>query len=174
MGLGALPLFLASAHEAKDDIVSTIRRGLIGSEGQHVGSAALAASSWSKFARERTVPELPRSVVEQLIATIEICREIGLSAMLAAAGTLVQENLLMNEELKRLMQTLAVIRGEFRYDKVEFDSMRAVSVSLVRAECVKLAAALKGRVEDDGTLQALDDEAKSDPLPEVRFSLAES
>jgi len=52
--------------------------------------------------------------------------------------------------------------------------MRAVSVSLVRAECVKLAAALKGRVEDDGTLPALDDEAKSDPLPEVRFSLAES
>jgi hypothetical protein len=36
-GLGALPHFLPSAREARDDIVSIIRRGLIGSESQHVG-----------------------------------------------------------------------------------------------------------------------------------------
>lgn len=171
--LGALPVLLPSAQGARDDIISIIRRGLIGSESQQVGSAAQAVSGWARLARDGTLPELPRSLVEQLIVTIETCREIGLSAMLDAARTLLRENFLPDEDLKRLMQALSMIRSEFRYESVEFDTMRAVSVSLVRAECVKLAAALKGRVVDDGTLQGWNDDTKSDPLPEVRFALAD-
>jgi len=72
------------------------------------------------------------------------------------------------------MKALEKIRLEFRYEDADFDSTRAVSISLVRAECVKLAVALKDRIADDGTLQAWIDEAKSDPLPEVRFSLENS
>jgi hypothetical protein len=71
------------------------------------------------------------------------------------------------------MQSLTMMRSEFCYENVEFDTMRAVTVSLVRAECVKLADALKGRVADDGTLQGWNEEARSDPLPEVRFALTE-
>jgi hypothetical protein len=119
-GLGALPLFWPSAEGTKDDIVSMIRRGLIGSESQHVGSAALAISSWATLVRNGTVEGLPRAVVEQLIATIETCREIGLSAMLDAARTLLKDNFLVDEDLKRLMQTLSMIRSEYRYENVEF------------------------------------------------------
>jgi hypothetical protein len=147
---------------------------LIGSESQHVGSAALAISGWAKLVRNGTVPELPRSLVEQLMATVETCREIGLSAMLDAARALLRDNFLLDEDLKRLMETISMIRSEYRYENVDFDTMRAVSVSLVRAECVKLADALKGRVADDGTLQGWNDDAKSDPLPEVRFALMEA
>jgi hypothetical protein len=134
---------------------------------------AEAISGWAKLVRNGILPELPRSLVEQLIATIETCREIGLSAILDAARTLLKDNFLLDEDLKRLMQTILVIRSEFRYEDVDFDTMRAVSVSLIRAECVKLAVALKGREADDGTLQGWIDEAKSDPLPEVRFALTE-
>jgi hypothetical protein len=171
--LGALPLFLASAQGVRNEIISIIRRGLIGAESQHVGSAVLAISSWAKLARDGTVLELPRSLVEQLMATLETCREIGLSAMLDTARTLLKDNFLLDEDLKRLMETLSMVQSEYRYENVDFDTMRAVTVSLVRAECVKLAAALKGRVADDGTLQEWVDEAKSDPLPEVRFALAD-
>lgn len=171
--LGALPLFWTSAQGARNEIISIIRRGLIGSESQHVGNAALAIISWAKLVRNGTVPDLPRALVEQLIVTVEACRENGLSTMLGAARTLLKDDFLREEDLQRLMQSLSMIRSEFRYENVEFDTMRAVTVSLVRAECVKLAAALKGRVVDDGTLQGWDDEAQSDPLPEVRFALAE-
>ena len=171
--LGALPLFLSSAQQVRDDITSIVRRGLIGSESQHVGNAALAISGWAKLVRDGTVPELPRSLIEQLMATLETCREIGLSAMLAAARTLLKDNFLLDEDFKRLLETLSMIRSEYRYENVDFDTMRAVSVSLVRAECVKLAAALKGCVADDGTLQGWIDDAKSDALPEVRFALSE-
>lgn len=172
--LGALPLFLPSAQGTKDEITSIVRPGLLGSESQHVGSAALAISGWAKLVRDGTVPELPRSLVDQLIATIETCREIGLSAMLDAARTLVKDNFLLDEDLKRLMQAMSMIRSEFRYENADFDTMRAVSISLVRAECVKLAIVLKGRVADDGTLQGWIDEAKSDALPEVRFALTDA
>ena len=73
------------------------------------------------------------------------------------------------------MQAMSRIRRELRYEDVEFDTMEAVSISLIRAECVKLAVALKDRIaDDDGTIEAWIDEAKSDPLPEVRFSLMAS
>lgn len=101
-------------------------------------------------------------------------REIGLTAMLSAALTLLKYEFLLAEDFNRLTQTISGIRREFRYEDVDFDTMRAVSVSLVRAECVKLAVALKDRIADDGTLQAWIDEAKVDPLPEVRFSLVNS
>ena len=98
----------------------------------------------------------------------------GLAAMLGAALTLIRHNVLLAEDVQRLMQTMAWIRRELRYEDVDFDTMEAVSVSLVRAECVKLAVALKGRVADEEILRAWIDEAKGDPLPEVRFSLTES
>jgi len=167
--LEALPLFLPSAPEAKDEITSTVRLGLIGSENQHVGSAALAICVWAKLVRDGTVVEFPRLLIDQLVATIETCREVGLSAMLDAARTLLRERFLLDGDIERLTQTLAMIRSEFRYENVDYDSMRAVSVSLVRAECMKLALALKDRLGDQEILQAWIDEARTDPLPEVRF-----
>jgi hypothetical protein len=171
--MGALPLFLPAAPGVTDDIISAIRAGLLGSNFQHVANAAQTIGGWAKLVRDGTLPELPRSLIEQLIATIET-RQIGLSAMLGTALILLKDNFLLTQDLERLMQTMSRIRREVRYEDVDFDTMEAVSVSLIRAECVKLAVALKERVADDGSLQAWIDEAKSDPLPEVRFSLAES
>jgi hypothetical protein len=94
--------------------------------------------------------------------------------MLDTARTLLEDDFLLDEDLQRLMQTMSMIRSEFRYENVDLDTMRAVSVSLVRARCVKLAAALEGRVADDGTLRGWNDEAQSDPLPEVRFASADA
>jgi len=157
-----------------NDIVSAIRTGLVGSEFQHVNSAAVAIIRWAKLVHDRVLQELPRPLVEQLIATIETRQEAGLQPMLSAALSLLKENLLATEDLNRLMAALAKIRFEFRYEDVDFDSVRAVSISLVRGECVKLAVVLKDHIADDNTLQGWLDEANSDPLPEVRFSLVNS
>jgi hypothetical protein len=170
-GVGALPLFFSSAGGARDSIVAFIRRGLIGLESQHVGAAALAVSGWAELVRKGTISELPRRLIEQLVAAVETCREIGLAALLDAVRKLLETEFLKDEDFRRLLETLAVIRSEFQYRNVELDTMGAVSISLARAACVKLAAALKGRLEDDGTLQGWIDDSKSDPLPEVRFAL---
>jgi hypothetical protein len=169
---GALPYFVASATAASNEIESALRAGLVGSEYQQVGYTATAIGIWAKLVGDGVLSELPRPLVEQLIATIETRQEVGLHPMLTTAVNLLKGNFLKTDDMLRLMKTLAIILLQFRYEDVEFDSARAVSISLVRAECVKLAIALKDRVADDGTLQAWIDEARSDPLPEVRFSLA--
>jgi hypothetical protein len=174
-GLGALAYFIALSEMETNDILSAIRTGLIASESQHVGSAAIAITQWAKLVRDGTLRELPLPLVEQLVATLETRQQAGLQGMLSAAQVLVNENLLTSEHLRRLMKALEKIHLEFRYeDVVDFDSMRSVSISLVRTESVKLALALKDRVADDGTLQAWIEEARTDPLPEVRFSLVNS
>jgi hypothetical protein len=102
-GLAMLPLFFSSAEGARAEMISIIRRGLIASESQHVGNAALAISAWAKLAREGTAPDPPRPLVEQLIATLETFREIGLSAMLDAARILFKNGFLREEDLHRLV-----------------------------------------------------------------------
>ena len=172
--MGALAYFVPSAPGVAVDVISVIRTGFLGSQFQQVMSAAEAVGGWAKLARDGILPELPRSLVEQLITTIET-RQISLTATLSSALILLNSNCLQTEDLKRLMQAMSRIRRELRYEDVEFDTMEAVSISLIRAECVKLAVALKDRIaDDDGTIQAWIDEAKSDPLPEVRFSLMAS
>jgi hypothetical protein len=172
--LRALPYFLPSTAELAADVIAALRTGLLAPEAQHVGNAAEAIVGWAKLVRKGALPELPRSLVERLIATIEGRRAIGLSAILAAARSLLKLSFLEGEDLKRLTETISEIRREVRYEDVALDTMDAVSASLVRAECVRLAVALKERVADDGSLQAWIDEASTDPLPEVRFSLTES
>jgi hypothetical protein len=174
-GLVALPYFVTSASIATNDILSAVRTGLLGSEMRHVASAAMTIARWAKLVQDDVLQqEVPRPLVEQLVATIETRQETGLQAMLSAALSLLKDNAFTGEDLNRLMNALENIRLEFRYESVDFVGVRAVSLSLIRAECVKLAAILKDRIADDGTLEAWIEEAKSDPLPEVRLSLANS
>ena len=168
--LSALPPFLASSQDAAVAITSAIRRGLVGLESQHVGHAALAVSNWAKLARNGNATELPRTIVDQLISAVESCRETGLSALIDTTRTLLEKNFLQEYDLERLLQALSIMRSVFRYEDVAQDSLRAASVSLVRAACVKLSAALEGRITDIGILQDWKNDAKSDPLPEVRFA----
>ncbi|WP_050627299.1 SIR2 family NAD-dependent protein deacylase [Bradyrhizobium viridifuturi] len=168
----ALLYFIASATDVTDEAISVIRARLLGSDPEQVGSAAQAIVVWARLVLSGTLPELPQTLIERLITTIEVRRPIGLLALLDAALKLLKLDFLGPEDLKRLTETIAEIRG-VRYEDIALNSMEAVSASLVRAECVKLAVALKARTKDDGSLQAWIDEARIDSLPEVRFSLTE-
>jgi len=172
--LRALPYFLPASAELEGDVLSAIRSGLLGSDEPRVSNAALAIVAWAKLVREGVLSKLPRSLLERLIGAIEARRAIGLSAMIDAVRALVELGFLDEDDLKRMKETISEIRQEVRYENVSLDTMDAVSAPLVRASCVKLAVALKARaVDDDGAIQAWIDEASTDPLPEVRFSLNE-
>lgn len=168
----ALPHFLVSAPEVTAEVIAILRIGLLGSDSQQVGNAAQATVAWAKLVWNGSLSELPHALVERLITTIEARHTMGLASMLAAAVKLLPLDFFGAEDLKRLAVMVTEIRG-VGYEDIKPNTMEAVSASLVRAECVKLAVALKERMADDGSLQAWIDEAKSDPLPEVRFSLIE-
>ena len=72
----------------------------------------------------------------------------------------------------RLEEALADLMAETSYDKVEIDSKRAVSISLVRAACVRLARVLQDSGSGGVFAKAWLNIASTDPLPEVRFALS--
>lgn len=172
--LPSFPDFVALTPSLIDDFKKAIRRGLIGSEDQHVSSAAMALVCWGKKVKEGILSELPRVLVEKLIATVEMRHEQGLHSLLSAVRSLLNYELLTPPDMNLLMQALSDLRIETQYDKIDLDGHAAVSVSLVRVECAKLALALQARVVDDGTLLEWIKDAKVDPLPEVRFSIGDT
>ncbi|WP_133647762.1 SIR2 family NAD-dependent protein deacylase [Paraburkholderia flava] len=172
-GLAGLPHFLVTAHGIGDEVTTMVRRGLIGTLHQRVGNATATLMCWATLARDQALPVLPRILIEQLTSAIEMRHQHGLHALLNTARLLLKDGVIENAYAVRLMAAIADLLIETQYAGVDITSRRAVSISLVRVACVKLAMELRLHVDDDGTLREWIDAANCDPLPEVRFSLAQ-
>jgi hypothetical protein len=121
---------------------------------------------------EHIVTGVPRPLVEKLLDTIEMNHERGLRFLINAAASLVSAaDLFTTEDMTRLTKSLSEINSATRYTEIDIESRVAVSVSLIRAECTRLARALLDAIGEDVSLRQWIDGAAEDPLPEVRFSL---
>jgi hypothetical protein len=167
-----LPRFAAAVPTLTPDITTAIRRGILGADHAQVGSAANAVVKWADLAIDgnfdRTVP---RSLIERIIAAIESRQVHGLQTLIIAATKLVRRGFYDPNDISRLVVALSDLRTELRYEAIDEESMMAVSISLVRAECVTLARQL-GNYTSDPTLDNWIADAKLDPLPEVRQQAA--
>jgi hypothetical protein len=172
--IAALPYFICSAGESglRQAVVQRIRLGFVGRSPDEVSGAAAAIETWVKSARQNHSPDLPRQLIEQVITAVEMRREIGLSTLVWCARRLVEEKALTPDDKGRLGAALGDLLVETAYERVDPRSWTAVTVSLVRAECVRLAQALRAEdsvmTETDAWLEA----AAVDTLPEVRFLVA--
>jgi len=168
---GCLPYFLNASSNVPDEIVRSLRRGVIGSTFDDVAGATGAIEKWIDLLPQGAAPPLPEQLVEQVVSALETRREPGLNALLQCTRRLMEENLLGTAHRARLAEALGDLRVETIYANIDPDSREAVSISLVRAECVKLARALD-RIGAGGTVAAAwIAAAEADPLPEVRFTL---
>lgn len=172
--LPALVEFINAAPDLREPVIVALRRGLIGTDDQQASAAAFALVRWARLAEGGLEGGLPRALVERLVATIERRPQHGLSLMLDAMAQLVKMGMHNPTDLPPLLQALGDLRIETRYEAIEIDSEEAITVSLVRRECVGLALALQPLISDDGTLTGWLDDARADPLPEVRFRLDEA
>jgi len=170
-GLPALPGFLETVPGIADDVATLIRRALVGLYSQRVGNGATALRKWADLVTNGLGVTLPDNLIDQLVSTIETRHEYGLPSLLYTARYLLERNMLPAEKLPRLLSALKDLSFETQYIDTEAISRKAVSLSLVRAECVRLANALKSRISDDGILAQWIEAGKSDPLPEVRHAL---
>lgn len=169
--LVALPHFLLPGSSLGPVVETLIRRGLTSFSFQQATSASLALVCWGKLARRRVIRTVPRTLIEQLVAAIEARHERGLHVHLQAAGRLYVDGFLKPPIISRLVQTLEDLRVETRYDKIALDAHAAITASLVRVECAKLARLLLMGGREDSSLQLWIDDAANDALPEVRFSI---
>jgi hypothetical protein len=173
-GLPALPEFLDTTPSLVDDVATLIRRALVGSYSHRVGNGVTALRKWATLVQKGLDVALPDNLIDQLVSTIEARHEHGLPALLYTARYLLERNLISAQSVSRLLPALEDLSFETQYIDTEAISRRAISLSLVRAECVRLAYAMKSRISDDGTLEQWIEAGKSDPLPEVRNALLTS
>lgn len=170
-GLPALPEFLSTVPSLADDVASLVRRALVGSYSHRVGNGVTALRKWAELVQKGADVALPDGLVDQLVSTIETRHEHGLPTLLYTARYLLERDLLPSEKVPRLLPALEDLFFETQYIDTAALSRRAISLSLVRAECVRLAYAMKSLTGDDGTLDQWIEASKSDPLPEVRNAL---
>jgi hypothetical protein len=168
--VAALPEFLETVPKRADDVTLSIHRGLAASEHVRVSGAATALIRWSRLIDTDRPINMPRMLIEQLLSMIETRREEALHILLNVAVTLAKDRMLTDEDVSRLMRSLSDLREDTQYADVILSSRRAVSISLVRQQCVQLSKVLKQKVKDDGTLEGWLEDGRSDPLPEVRFA----
>jgi len=170
--VAALPYFSSLTAPIRSEIIRRIRRGIIGRDFDEVAGSTIAVEVWASLHPANSGSTLPEQIVEQVISAVETRHSIGLHALIQRACKLVKMNRLSAEDRSRISEALGDLITETAYEKIDFDSREAVSVSLVRAECVRLARALQncgaGGTNADAWLSA----AEIDPLPEVRYALA--
>lgn len=170
-GLAALCFFFRNVDALAAKLPRLIMRGFIAPNHKGVRSSTEAVLLWAEN-EERVGAAVPDEVYNRLLSAIEVAPEHGLNALLACARGLLQKGKLNSAYAERLMSCLSDLLTQTSYRDLELSSTRAISISLVRAECIQLASVLLPEVEDDGTLEAWLIQTRSDPLPEVRFALA--
>lgn len=173
-GLPAMPAFLDTVPDLAGDLATLIRRALFGSYSHRVWNGVTALRKWATLVQNGSGVALPDHLIDQLVSTIETRHEHGLPALLYTARHFLERNLIPAAGVSRLLPALEDLWIESQYLDTEATGRRAISLSLVRAECVRLAYAMKSRISDDGTLDQWIEAGKSDPLPEVRNALLDA
>jgi hypothetical protein len=171
--IGALPAFVHTGSQLVSAIERVIHRNLISADFFRVAGAVAALKYWAE-GRFSAAGKVPRALVETLLSIIETRQQEGLHALLEAATALVKNKVPTDQDIARLVSTLDALRDETKYSDVPLQSVRAVSISLVRQQCVRLAATLSAHGILHEALQGWLEDASIDALPEVRFALAKS
>jgi hypothetical protein len=165
--LRALPRFAASSSEFVRRAVRLIGDGLRSSRSKWVAQASFALLTWRRLQKSPATCGL----VSRLVQQVGLNMAPGRTAMLWTIRELYRDGFLSKSETARLVECLPDIFESCDYSKLNALSEDAVSASLTRAACAKLASdILKMSGREDSALRHLLKAATTDQLPEVRFA----
>ncbi|WNF56494.1 MULTISPECIES: SIR2 family NAD-dependent protein deacylase [unclassified Pseudomonas] len=163
----ALVHFHGVSEEIDVEIHRVIRRSLQEKQPNKVRFAALAALKL----RELTDSDNAKNLISRVVYLVESGRKTSLAHLLWVIRESYRKNLLDNDELGTIRDSLPIIFEESNYHTIDHDSRDAVDASLIRAECVKLAhIILESSNNTYSDLKTMIEAATTDPLPEVRFA----
>tara|TARA_R110002110_G_C13469589_1_gene719994 strand:- start:11718 stop:15377 length:3660 start_codon:yes stop_codon:yes gene_type:complete len=170
--IGVLPYFFGNP---KEDFLSVITQRIhaafVSRNSEDVFGAVEASEVWAMMYSSND-RGLPRTLVEQLLAAIEQRGEVSLPSLIGCARKLVEADVIERaEDMSRLAGVLSELMADTDYKLIDPESRAAVTVSLVRAECVRLANLLKLKGCQSSELIDCLTSAERDELPEVRFAL---
>ena len=130
-----------------------------------VVSSATALLNWCKL----DFNDALKPLISKLIYSINLNRTSGLTSLIYIANELYSLAYLSNENISTLIEVIPIIFDGSAYENVNPASHLAINITSVRTESIKLARNLLKNYPDS-ELKRIIDEAKTDPLPEVRFA----
>jgi hypothetical protein len=132
-----------------------------------VASSAFALLKWREVDESPAIDRL----ISRLVYLLGSNLRSGLPALLWTAGQMYAKDYLSDGNVESLVESVPVVFDSADYKNISPSSRESVSISLVRAECVRLARDILNKQEDkSGELLRILEEAKRDALPEVRFA----
>lgn len=165
--LNALPHFAIANDALIEPVERLIRQGLQSDDPNKLAYASYALLTWRD---QKESPVIDRLIV-RLVYLIGANRMSGLSGLLWTTNQMYCKEYLSDESIVSLIEILPVIFDSTGYEKISPSGRESVSVSFVRAACVRLASDIikNGEHQNEELLRILE-EAKKDALPEVRFA----
>jgi hypothetical protein len=166
--LKILPAIVRLRPELEDRAAKSIALSLFASEFDPVSGAAAAIIHWAELPTK--APAIPRRLVDLLILAIETRQEGSLLNLIWCARRLLKLGTFNEKDKNALVEALADLFATTTYDKVGSTRL-LVSLSVVRAECVRLAKQLSDAGFSGTGVKLWLESYAIDPLPEVRFAL---
>lgn len=163
----ALSYFAAKNEAFSCEVDCYIRRGLRSTNPTQVGYSAQAVLKWRDLAYCNKIDGLIRIAVSLVGAN----RTTGLTGILWVVNEMYLKEYLSVSDVEILIEMVPVIFDNANYHLIEQVSQEAVTVSLLRAACVRLANDILTKNHNSSELIRILEESKSDPLPEVRHAL---
>ncbi len=163
--LSSFIYFTKSCDVAIDILTKDIREGFYKEDTRRVVSSATALLNWCKL----DFNDALKPLISNLIYSINLNRTSGLTSLIYIANELYSLAYLSNENISTLMEVIPIIFDGNAYENVNPASHLAINITSVRTESIKLARNLLKNYPNS-ELKRIIDEAKTDPLPEVRFA----
>lgn len=173
IAVAALPYFAQIDGATAAQIVHQVRRAIFGRTFEDVAGAEAAVRAWLEIERSGEGGALPRPLIDRVIVAVESTRDPGLYLLISCIRRLVESGKLEQEDYGRIDSVLEDLIDDTAYTnpKIDAEGEKTISLSLVRAECVRLSDALRQKGMDWVSVKRWLDVGATDSLPEVRFAL---
>ncbi len=166
--LAAFPYFAAANDDFIEPLEEMIRLALQSNETNRSAYASYSLLIWRELKESPVIDNL----IVRLVYLIGTNRMPALAALIWTANQMYCKKYLSEDNLEALIETLPVIFDSMDYKNISPSSREAVNASNVRAACVRLARDIVDLEKNkNNELHRVLEEAKKDPLPEVRFAL---
>lgn len=163
----ALPYFAIKVPHLSSRVEAAIRQALRRQEANCIAHAAYAILLWMELGSSDATDRLRANLISQ----IGSIRMPGMAALLWTATQMHSKAYLSRSDTEVLIEVLPVIFDSADYSSIDERSQDAVSAPLVRSACARLAGKILGAgLLENAELTRVVEDAKRDPLPEVRFA----
>ena len=162
----AFSYFAAADINEANSVKEIIRRGFQLGESETLAFSTFALLRWRELEKCQATDEL----ILRLVHLINYNLPTRIGAPLWTILQLLKQGYLSKDNIRSVTDSVPIIFDSCGYQNILPSSRDSISNSLVRATCVNLAQEIidKGFEADD--LYRVLEEAKEDPLPEVRFA----